>query len=74
MASAAASSWLESVIEKLQPTQALYQGLSGSLRFRSPRMDRSVHAMDECPDRKLGPDNNSHKNHNFAVCADRNVA
>lgn len=74
MASAAALSWLESVIEKLQPTQAQYQGFSGSRCFRSTLFDLSVQAMDECPDRKLGPDNNSHKNHNFAVCADRNVA
>ncbi|MUM03480.1 hypothetical protein B5P44_01575 [Mycobacterium sp. CBMA 213] len=74
IAPTAALSWLESVNEQLQPTQAQYLNLSGSRCFRSPRFDLSVQAMDERPDRKLGPENNSHKNHKLFVCADRNVA
>ncbi|TLH49010.1 hypothetical protein C1S80_29460 [Mycolicibacterium aubagnense] len=70
----AALSWLESVIEKLQPTQAQYLYFSGSRCFRSSRFDLSVQVMDERPDRKLGPENNSHKNHKLFVCAGRDVA
>lgn len=74
IAPTAALSWLESVTQKLQPTQTQYVDFSGSRCFRSPRFDLSVQALDERPDRKLGPENNSHKNHILFVCAGRNVA
>ncbi|MUL80712.1 MULTISPECIES: hypothetical protein [unclassified Mycolicibacterium] len=74
IAPTAVLSWLESVIEILHPTEVQHLGFSEPRCFRSPRYDFSVQAMDERPDRKQGPENNSHKNHNIAFCADRNVA
>lgn len=73
IAPTAALSWLESVNEKLQPSEVQYLGFAQPRYFRSYRFDLSVPSMDERPDRKQGPENNSHRNHSFAVCAARNV-
>ena len=70
----AALSWRESVNEKLQPARVEYLGFSEPRCFRSHRFDLSVQVMDERPDRKQGPENNSHNSHSFAIRAARNVA
>lgn len=48
-------------------------GLSQRRRFRSSQ-PFSARFVGERPDRKQGPEDNSHRNLSIAVCADRNVA
>lgn len=72
-ASPAASSWLESVIEAQELTQSTSRDYGQPRRFRSFQYLHSARLIGERPDRKQGPENNSHKNHSIAVSAARNV-
>ncbi|WP_157931679.1 hypothetical protein [Mycobacteroides abscessus] len=72
-ASAAAPSWLESVIEAQELAQSTSREFGQSRCFRSSRYQHSARLIGERPDRKQGPENNSHKNHSIAVSAARNV-
>ncbi|WP_131823331.1 hypothetical protein [Mycobacteroides chelonae] len=50
-------------------------GNSQPSRFRSIRLEQpSARSVGVCPDRKLGPEEQSHTSLTFGVCAARNVA